>query len=35
MDVRLWLMADICAGFDGDAQISCELGGEEGGRMFS
>ena len=35
MDFRLWLMAGNCVGYDDDAQISCEHGGEEGGgRMF-
>ena len=32
--VRLWLMAGTCAGYDDDAQISCELG-EEGGQNVS
>ena len=30
MDLRLWLMASTCAGYDDDAQISCEHGGEGG-----
>jgi len=35
MDLRLWLMAGTCAGYDDDAQISCEHGGEEGGQNVS
>ena len=30
MDVCLWLMAGTCAGYDDDAQICCEHGGEGG-----
>jgi len=30
MDLRLWLMASTCAGYDDDAQICCEHGGEGG-----
>ncbi len=30
MDLRLWLVASTCAGYDDDAQICCEHGGEEG-----
>ena len=34
MDVRLWLIAGTCAGYDDDddapQQISCEHGGKEG-----
>ena len=35
MDFRLGLMAGTCADYDDDAQISCELGGEEGGHNVS
>ena len=35
MVVRLWLMAGTFAGYDDDAQISCEHGGEEGGQNVS
>ena len=30
MDLRLWLVASTCAGYDDDAQICCEHGGEGG-----
>ena len=30
MDLCLWLMASTCAGYDDDAEISCEHGGEGG-----
>ena len=30
MDLRLWLIASTYAGYDDDAQISCEHGGEGG-----
>ena len=30
MDLRQWLMAGTYAGYDDDAQISCEHGGEGG-----
>ena len=34
MELRLWLVTSTCAGYDDDAQISCEHEGEGGQRMF-